>query len=304
MIVDIHTHLWDSLEQLGASAVEHIRQRKVEPWDRPDASTTAYGQAMEPVQHAVILGVEARHIGASISAEQVAGYVRRWPEKYLGFAGIDPMADGYLAELDRAVQLGLVGVTISPTAGAYHPSHSRAMRLYERCDELGLPVMVHPGTHLGPQTAMEYAQPYLFDEVARSLPNLHLILGQMGDPWTDQTLFLLNKHHRVFADVTEVVMRPWQLYNVLWLAYQQGAMEKLLLGSDFPFCTPQKAIVSLYSANRLAQGTNLPTVPREQLRSIVERDVFSCLGLARPAGLAEANHSQQDSPVVMENREE
>ena len=256
---------------------------------------------MEPVQYAVILGLEARYIEASISADQVASYVRLRPDKYLGFAGIDPMADGYLAELDRAVQLGLVGVTISPTAGAYHPSHSRAMRLYEQCDELGLPVMVHPSTHLGPQTAMEYAQPHLFDEVARSFPNLHLILGQIGDPWVDQTLVLLSKHHRVFSDVTGVVMRPWQLYNVLWLAHQQGTMEKLLLGSDFPFCTPQKAIVSLYSVNRLTQGTNLPTVPREQLQSIVERDVFSCLSLAQPA---EANHSQKDSPVVMENHSE
>ncbi len=129
MIIDVHTHLWDSPEQLGTTAAEHLRLSSVEPWDRPDASTTAHDQAMQPVQYAIILGLVSRHLGASITPEQVAAYVARQPGKYLGFAGIDPMTDGYLAAVDRALDLGLVGVTISPAAQAFHPAHTRAMEL-------------------------------------------------------------------------------------------------------------------------------------------------------------------------------
>ena len=34
-----------------------------------------------------------------------------------------------------------------------------------------------------------------------------------------------------------------------------------------------------YSINQFAQGTNLPVVPREALRGIVERDALGLLGL-------------------------
>ena len=64
------------------------------------------------------------------------------------------------------------------------------------------------------------------------------------------------------------------------MAYQHGIMDKLLFGSDFPYTSATECIEALYSINQLAQGTNLPLVPREALRGIVERDTLSLLGLA------------------------
>ncbi len=282
VIVDMHTQIWESLDQLGSDAADAVRRSLGDPWDRPDMSVSAYDQAMETVHYAVILGFESRHLGASIPAGQVARYVVRNPEKYLGFAGVDPNADGFLAAVNEAMQLGLVGVTISPAAAAFHPSDSRAMRLYERCEELGLPVMVHPGTHFGGSAILEFSQPYLFDEVARTFPGLRLILAGVGFPWADQAMVLIGKHQHCYADISDLTRRPWQLYNALLLAHQQGVVNRLLFGSDYPFTTPGQAILNMYSVNTLIQGTHLPTVPREQLRGIVERDALTCLGIKVP----------------------
>ena len=41
-------------------------------------------------------------------------------------------------------------------------------------------------------------------------------------------------------------------------------------------------LVSIYSINTFTQGTPLPSIPREQLRSIVERDALACLGIREP----------------------
>lgn len=281
MIVDVHTHIWESPEQLGRGSSRRILRAVDQPWDRPDASSSAHDDAMSPVTRAFILGFESAHLGASIPAQQVAGYVARHPEKYLGFAGIDPLADGYLKKVDEAKQLGMVGVTVSPSAQGFHPAHSRAMRLYEKCEALGFPVLVHPVTHLSAEAKLEFSQPYFFDEIARAFPKLKLVIAQVGYPWVDQTLVLLGKHENVFADISDVVSRPWQLYNVLHSAHSLHVIDRLLFGSDFPFCTPQKAITTIYSVNTLTAGTPLPSVPREQLRSIVERDVFTCLGLKK-----------------------
>lgn len=282
-VVDTHVHLWESLSQLGDQAAQWVRlQTAGEPWDRPDTPGILLDGAMEPVDYAIILGLECRLIGASIPSEQVARYVARQPDKYLGFAGIDPMGPGYQSAVKRAVDLGLVGVTVSPAAAGFHPSDTRAMRLYEQCEQLGLPVMVHPGTHLGAGTKLEYTQPYLYDEVARTFPCLKLVLAGAGVPWADQALILVGKHGNCYVDLSDLSGRPWQLYNVLLMAYQQGVISRLLFGSDFPFTIPETAIHNIYSVNTMAHGTHLPIVPREQLRSIVERNALVCLGLTRP----------------------
>ena len=76
-----------------------------------------------------------------------------------------------------------------------------------------------------------------------------------------------------------LLRRPWQAYNSLVLAHQYGVIDKLLFGSDFPYTNATECIETLYSINQLAQGTNLPVVPREALRGIVERDTLALLGL-------------------------
>ena len=297
VIIDMHTHLWSSLNQLGEEAARWVRQTHGDPWDRPDTSTTAYDEAMSPVRHAVILGLMCKQTGASITADQVAGYVARKPDKYLGFAGVDPMSPGFLQQVDLAVRLGLVGVTASPAGGGYHPSDTRAMRLYERCERQGLPVVFHPGTHLGPAAKMEFSQPYLLDEVAQAFPGLRMVVAGMGQPWPEQALELVTKHEQCYADLSDLTGRPWQLYNVLLLAYQRGVTHRLLFGSDFPFTTPQQAILNIYSVNMVTHGTRLPVVPRELLRGIVERDALGCLGIARPKPVVTQGETDAGAPA-------
>ena len=282
MIIDVHTHIWDSPDQLGADALSRFRSAQPEPWARPNASPEAHEEAMEPVDYSIVLGFVSQRLGASIKADKVAEYVDRQPDRRIGFAGLDPMADDCMDELARAIQLGLTGVTISPGGQGFHPCHTSALSLYEKCEAQGFPVMVHPGAQFSTDAVMEFAQPHFFDEVARQFPGLKLILAQVGHPWLDPTLTLIGKHKNIWADLSDLVLRPWPLYNVLLAAHQQGVIDRLLLGSDFPFCTPEQAITTIYSVNTYTQGTHLPSVPREQLRSIVERDSLAALGLSPP----------------------
>ena len=301
-IVDVHTHLWDSTSQLGPTVAQSLRDAATTPWERADASVTIFEEAMEPVECAIVLGFESQHLGASIPAQQIADYVARNPKKYLGFAGIDPTTSTRMDDLERAIDLEFVGITISPGAQHFHPCHTGMMQLYERCEERGLAVFCHAGTHFGPTTNLEFAQPHLLDEAIRAFPNLPLVIGQVGHPWLDQCLTLIGKHRHAYADLSYLTSQPWLLYNTLVRAYECGVIDKLLFGSDFPFNTPEEAIVAIYSINTLTQGTLLPTIPREQLRGIVERDALSCLGINKPTGdsgdPSEMDpHSRSDAPA-------
>jgi predicted TIM-barrel fold metal-dependent hydrolase len=130
------------------------------------------------------------------------------------------------------------------------------------------------------QSKLEFSRPYLFDDVARSFPNVRIVIAQLGQPWVDETIVMLGKHPNVFADVSGLLRRPWQAYNALVSAHQYQVIDKLLFGSDFPYTNATECIEALYSINQVAQGTNLPVVPREALRGIVERDTLGLLGLS------------------------
>ena len=305
MIVDLHTRLWTSIDQLGEPVAAQVRRRKVDPWDDAAAAPDEHDQAMMPVDKAIVLGFESSALGGKISHEQVAGYVAHQPDKFLGFAGIDPKAGNPVASLEHALSLGLVGVTVNPAAAGFNPTDTRAMALFEACQSLKVPVLFESGALIAREARMEFAKPVLLDEVAREFTTLKIVVGAFGDPWIDEGVALLAKHPTVYADMAGLTLRPWQLLNALLSAHHLGATGQVLFGSNFPYATPEQAIKTIYSINTLTQGTHLPSVPREQLRSIVERDTITCLGLNRtqtqtPEPAEVTPQARQDSPTSEE----
>ena len=56
-------------------------------------------------------------------------------------------------------------------------------------------------------------------------------------------------------------------------------MHKLLFGSDFPIATIEDTMDALRTANRFAEGTNMPQVPEQEIEDLIHRDSLSLLGL-------------------------
>ena len=294
MIVDCHTHIWQSPDQLGQLELgeapktvgERSRSPRISPSGRtiwrtiPAADPDHHWAQSATVDKSIVLGFKSRYLRAEIPNRYIADYVKRFPQKLIGFAGIDPTEKAASDEVKLARQeLQLRGITVSPANQDFHPTDSRAMRVYAEAEKLGMPILVHPGGRFTEQSKLEFGRPFLLDEVARTFPKLRLVVAQLGQPWVEETIVLLGKHSNVYADVSGLLSRPWQAYNALVSAHQAGVIDKLLFGSDFPYTNATECIEALYSINQFAQGTNLPVVPREALRGIVERDTLSLLGL-------------------------
>ncbi len=287
MIVDCHTHVWQSPDQLGqlvlgdAGRLGRVSRPRGAFRAVPSGDADYHWSQSTSVDRTIVLGFKSRYLRAEIPNRYVADYVRRYPQKLIGFAGIDPTEAVAVSELKIAREdLQLRGLTLSPANQDFHPADTQAMKVYARAEELGMPILFHPGSPFTDQSKMEFGRPFLLDEVARTFPRLRIIVAQLGQPWLDETICLLGKHANVFADVSGLLARPWQAYNALLSAYQYGVIDKLLFGSDFPYTSATECIEALYSINQIAHGTNLPVVPREALRGIVERDALGLLGLS------------------------
>ncbi len=271
MIVDCHTTVWNRPGQNGATAAV------VAPTNQADESR--HRAAVDPVDKAIVLAFKSSYLGAEIPNRFVAEYVRRNPEKMIGFAGIDPNDRDWLEELRIAQdELRLKGIVVSPEMQNFHPADSRAMRLYEQCMRRGMPILFEQN-HRHRSAKMEFAQPMLLDEIAQEFPELRIIIARLGHPWVDQAIVLLGKHPHVYADVAGLLPQPWLSYTALLAASEYSVTEKLLFGSDFPYRSPAACIEALYSLNQFAHGSNLRPIPREQLRGIIERDALTLLGI-------------------------
>jgi predicted TIM-barrel fold metal-dependent hydrolase len=259
MIVDCHTHIKITTD---------------------DVSTSEHLTAAETVDVCIVLA-SVEGVREKVN-KKLSEYVNKHKEKMVGFAVVEPTKDKLNINVLKSIKdkLGLKGVVLYCSAYGFHPTHTKAMRFYEFAQELGLPVFFHNGGHtLEANAVLEYAQPYLLDEIAKEFPSLKIIIGSMGRPFVEQTISMVSKHENVYADLTIKPKNIWQTYNIVMAAYEHGIMDKLLFGSGFPSCTAGQCIETLLGFNMLLADTNLPTVPRGNIRNIIERDTLQLLGL-------------------------
>jgi predicted TIM-barrel fold metal-dependent hydrolase len=263
MIIDCHTHITSaSIQNLDAS--EHLA-------------------AADVVDKCIVLGSFREQDSSSEQVNsRVSQYVGRYEKKMIGFALLNPLVDDVSVKNLRASteKLGLKGIVLHCSATPFHPALTKAMQLYESAQELHLPVFFH-NIHVGQGGALEYACPLLLDEVARTFPELKIIVGTMGFPFYEQTLCLLARHKNVFADLSVKPGSVWQIYNIVVSAYEQGVMDKLLFGSAFPAAKAEDCMEALLGFNKLPAGANFPSVPRSVIQAVLERDTLKILGIEK-----------------------
>ena len=312
MIVDTLTHVWESPDQLGrrapataaspaARALVAARRVKDPLADRLlHADPLEHFESLGPVDIALVFSFQSRLTETKIPHKLVADYVASHPDRLVGVAGIDPTSPDSAAELAAAVdRMGFKAAAISPSAQGFHPLDSRVQSFCQEVVRRDLPLFVYPGPAPSPLAKGELADPMLLDELLREFPALRIVLGGLNLPWIDRAFGLMLKQPTVLASIGGLLRSPWQAYNALVAAQELNVLDRLLFASDLPFAAPAACIEALYSINRLAHGTGLPTVPRELLRGVVERDSLALLGIDSPgsaAGAARAATPHEDRP--------
>ncbi len=276
MIVDCHTHINFAADD-DIAASEHL-------------------EAAETVDACIVLA------DAGESSEEVnkklSGYVGKHKEKMVGFGVVEASKDNVSVRHLTSLRdkFGLKGTVLYCSRCGFHPTHSKAMKFYESAEELGLPVFFHNGgVSIEANAVLDYAQPYLLDEIARSFAGLKIIIGTMGVPFVEQTLSMAAKHKNVYADLTIRPSNVWQVYNIVVAAYERGVMDKLLFGSGFPMNNAGECIETLLGFNMLLADTNLPTVPRGNIQNIIERDTLELLGIKEKIATDEEDKDAQES---------
>lgn len=179
-----------------------------------------------------------------ISNDEVAGFVSSYPDRLVGVGSVDiskPMEA--VAEVRRCVdELGFKAIRVLPWLWELPPTDRLFYPVYAACCDLGVPFCTQIG-HTGPLMSSEVGRPIYLDRVALDFPDMVIVGGHIGYPWTDEAIAVATKHRNVFIDTSAYTARryPQQLVEYL----KTNGQTKVLFGTNYPMMSPNKAMDGL-----------------------------------------------------------
>lgn len=197
---------------------------------------------------AVIFDVDAStSTGEHPDNNEIADLVKRSDGTLIGFATVDPWkGKAAIDELERCRELGFRGLKLQPVSQRFQVSDARFKPLWDYCQSIGWPVLVHTGTSGvgagspgGGGLRLRHGQPVPYlDDVAAEFPRLQIIAAHFGWPWYLEMLAVARHKANVFIDLS-----GWapKYFPKEVIQYCNSVMpEKFLFGSDFPLLTPDR----------------------------------------------------------------
>lgn len=302
MIVDCHVNTWRWDEHCNGEVIRlnELPRRRSWPderlkkaWDNPIESYLS--EMGDVVDKGIILPLQyGKTFGVHVPNDYVAELVKKYPDKLAAFCSVVPTEEGAVEELERGVtQLGLIGLKMSPTYQCFYPHDEKYFPLYQKAQDLGVPVAFHTGFSQPRRARLIYGNLVFIDELAHNFPDLKIIIGHMGYYHYEDTISLVMKHDNVFADISwlpslagldrhalrrelPVIQYPYLhfLYPLLYYFTQTfGMPNKLLFGSDWPTTSPKDYVELLEKRlNLMLTEMHLPEIPEQNIHDILHEN--------------------------------
>jgi predicted TIM-barrel fold metal-dependent hydrolase len=181
-----------------------------------------------------------------VSNDEVAEWILLHPSRFAGLATVDldrPMVA--IRELRRRVRDdGFVGLRVVPWLWNAPPTDRRYYPLFAECVELGVPFCTQVG-HTGPLRPSETGRPIPYiDQVALDFPELVIVCGHVGYPWTEEMVAVARKHENVYIDTSAYTVRRFPQELVRFMKTGTG-QRKVLFGTNYPMIAHSHALAGL-----------------------------------------------------------
>jgi len=176
---------------------------------------------------------------AGLPNDYYAQIVRHFPDKFIGFAGIDPLKKKKaIQEIRRSYELGLRGIAIRPFMFQMAPTNKKMYPIYSTCVELDIPIWFHISINYSTNT-MEVERPIYLDVVAQDFPELKIIAGHGGWPWVNEMVAVAWRNPNIYIDIASYLPKYIGMKGTGWeplIHYGNSVLQdKILFGSTWLF---------------------------------------------------------------------
>lgn len=187
-------------------------------------------------------------MGADFKYEDIARLIEKFPDRIVGFAGINPFErmEG-VKRLEKAVkEYGFKGAHVHPFGFGIPINGPEWFPFYAKCAELGVPVVFQVG-HSAEFMPSVCGKPILLDDIALYFPELKLIGGHTGWPWCEEMIAMAWKHPNVYICMSGHAPKYWDK-SVLHFLNSRG-IGKCVWGTDYPLILHEESLTQIDALN-------------------------------------------------------
>lgn len=154
----------------------------------------------------------------------------RGEPRIVPFASVHPGARDAGARVDRFADMGARGVKVHPAVQLVSPSDPRAMPIYRRAAERGLPVLWHCGpVGIEMEKGRRLSQVDLYEPAIRDCPETTFVLGHSGALQFEKALSLAQRYDNVWLELS------CQAISNVRRMVEEAPSDRVVFGSDWPF---------------------------------------------------------------------
>lgn len=177
--------------------------------------------------------------------EDMLPMVEHDPQRFRVVANVNPHVHHPVArELDRQLDHGAVALKIHPVHAGIAPNDRELYPAYARCEQRGIPVIVHTGPSFFPGATARHGDPVLADDLLRDFPDLTLVLAHGGRGWSyDAAASLALTRDRVWLDLAG--LPPKRLPAYYAASGFERVAAKCIFGTDSPAASPARNIAAV-----------------------------------------------------------
>ena len=231
-VADIWANWWNDRFFAAHPGTDHLYERLGMPTRKRIGFEQFMAEADAAAVEKIVISATA-FPGSPVDNDAVAAIVRRAPARLVGCASVDPsLGMASVRELRRAVlDLGFRALKLLPFLYDRAPNDAIYYPVYAACVDLKIPVLILTG-HTAVLARSEVGRPGHLDDIALHFPELTIIAGHAGYPWTDELISLAWKHANVYIDTSG--HRPKYFPPQLAHFMNSYGRDKVLFGTGYP----------------------------------------------------------------------
>ena len=169
----------------------------------------------------------------------------------VGLGTLHPDSQDIAGDIKHLTELGLKGVKLHPDIQRFKIDDYRCLKIYELCENMGLPILMHTGDH-----RYDYSNPNRLLPVMEIYTDLTVIGAHLGG-WSiwDEAAEKLSGLPNLYVDCSSSLyaLSPEKARSLI----RTYGAKKVLFGTDYPMWEPKAELERFFALGLTPEENNL-----------------------------------------------